>query len=109
MKNNTKLYDVNNLYLLTTHRKVRVYDDTTRYIIECFIGKKCNKKYIEFFSLADLEISEKFDALEFDKIYVVSSEKLSKYIDKTYLTKKEIFEFLTKTNSFERSALDIVD
>jgi len=31
MKNNTKLYDVNNLYLITTYRKVRVYYDTTSF------------------------------------------------------------------------------
>ena len=37
----SQLYDVNNLYIITTYRKVRADFETTRYITEYFIGDCC--------------------------------------------------------------------
>lgn len=109
MSNNTKIYNVNELYLLTTYRKIRVYYDTVRYITEYYIGKKSKENYTELFTEVEFEVSKKYEAQEFDKIYIVHVDNLSKHIDKISLNKKEIFDFITKINSLDRTCLDILD
>ncbi|WP_458456954.1 hypothetical protein [Methanobrevibacter sp.] len=103
-----ELYDVSNLYLLTTERKTVADFETTRYILEDFVGIKREDKYYEFFSNTELNMEKDGEPSEFDKLFISKVKPLSEYIQSSTISKQDIFAYLIKINSCNRSVLDII-
>lgn len=111
-----QLYNVDEVYILTTYRKVMVDEETKRYITEYFAGFMLKGSYQEFFSEECYQeffsgvIIRKlngYDPQEFDKPFAYEAFPLSRYIDTFKTDKETIFNLLIKLNSYGRTAIDI--
>ena len=105
----SQLYDVNNLYIITTYRKVRADFETTRYITEYFAGIKDAEHYHEFFSNVGLNMLEGEEPLEFDKPFISKVVPLKQFVNTSIIEKQDIFYLVVNLNAMERCALDVID
>lgn len=111
-----QLYNVNEVFVLTTYRKVMIDEETKRYITEYFAGFMLEGSYQEFFSEECYQeffsgvIIRKlngYDPQEFGRLYAYEAFPLSRYIDTFKTDKQTIFNLLIKLNSYGRSSIDI--
>lgn len=104
----TQLYDVNNLYIITTYRKIRADFETTRYITEYFAGIKDAEHYHEFFSKVELNMLEGEEPSEFDKIFISKVAPLKHFVNTSTIEKQDIFYLIVNLNAMERCVLDVI-
>lgn len=105
----SQLYDVSNLYIITTYRKVRVDFETTRYITEYFAGFKDADHYREFFSTVELNMLEGEEPSEFDKPFISKVAPLKQFVKTSTIEKRDIFYLIINLNAMNRYALDVID
>jgi len=105
----SQLYDVSNLYILTTERKVRADFETTRYITEYFAGVKDVDNYHEFFSNVGLNMLEGDEPSEFDKPFISKVAPLNQFVNSSTIEKQDIFYLIVNLNAMDRCALDVID
>ena len=104
-----QMYDVSDLYIITTYRKISADFETTRYITEYFVGIKNTDNYYELFSNVCLNMLEGQEPPMFDKLFVSMVTPLSQYVTGSTIEKQDVFSFIVKFNGLNRCALDVTN
>ena len=105
----TQLYNVSDLYILTTYRKISVDFKTTRYITEYFVGIKDTDNYYELFSNVCLKMLEGRELPVFDKLFISMVTPLNQYVTSSTIEKQDVFYLIVKLNALNRCALDVTN
>ena len=109
MSEKNQTYDVGDLYILTTYRKINADFETIRYITEYFVGIKDTDNYYELFSNVCLDMLEGQEPPVFDRLFVSKVEPLSQYVANSTIEKQDVFYFIVKLNALDRCALDVTN
>ena len=104
-----QMYDVGDLYILTTYRKISADFETTRYITEYFVGIKDTDKYYELFSNVCLNMLEEQEPPVFDKPFISRVTPLSQYVTGSTIEKQDVFYLIVKLNALNRCTLDVTN
>ena len=97
-----------NLYLAKTEI-ISSYDNSNGFgpmcVTQYFLAEKRNKKYYELYSGEELELEENTKEPGFcfkttDVPYITEIGHISRYSDKKEFTDSELFDFITRTNTY---------